>query len=657
VLTQVMRVSTQRKLVLSNAADGAALLLASRLSSIATALIHQYWPGWPSSFAGLGPGDHPPGNCSLNWFLIAMAIILLASFAVTWWASFLFTIGQLAVGTAVLSVGTTAVIGGGFATQYMADLNDVKQFQGIGMYLQSFTMEQQLVEEAMQYAAFAVIDDLELVPDLNDDNMNGLHGEDTNGDGVSDDRIRRVVQTYYNRLRAIPSQSNNISNFLYTSLATPPPTSPPSVGTGTGFVFFTSSGGSITNVHIPDPLDPTGAREFKEWLRGNYYDSASGEPMSFIEFLNLMTDASYPADSTIWTKTTPVPGPLYDPANETATPPPNEVYKLVSEITEFEAWTQSILQRSPTELLVGFNVWYSQLIAPPGTDPEDPANKEDWRERLQAWSGWLGDWITDLRAKQALADNCLANQCTNYWTGCCCTTSAAVCGGPACTPQCCASYDCSYACPTEDEPDKICPQTCCNWYDCLWQSCCDPQPCCSHCNGACNQAHCCTTCCLIKDANSVCGSETTIIPYYINHLQAFKNKLDAFITNINNFETIVNTFNANNSLTHTWLYSWHDSRGDHSVKITIGVPGDFRVPYMGKERHWLGFQTCTTIKNHHGNVKVVIQRYDNEPKTGLRGILDLLRWNKTITSVANAEYDIWKDETATPGVKLVEPHL
>jgi hypothetical protein len=163
---------------------------------------------------------------------------------------------------------------------------------------------------------------------------------------------------------------------------------------------------------------------------------------------------------------------------------------------------------------------------------------------------------------------------------------------------------------------------------------------------------------LIKDQNSACGPETTIIRYYIAHLQAFRNKVNTFITTaINNFQTNVNTFNTNNSLTHTWTYSWHDYRGDHTVKITIGVPSNFRVPYMGKTKHWLGFQTCKEIKSYNGTVHVVIQRYDNEPKTGLRGILDLLNWNKTITSVANAEYNIWKDETATPGVKLKEPHL
>jgi hypothetical protein len=174
----------------------------------------------------------------------------------------------------------------------------------------------------------------------------------------------------------------------------------------------------------------------------------------------------------------------------------------------------------------------------------------------------------------------------------------------------------------------------------------------------CLSAPCCSpqTCCDIKDANSVCPAETTIIPYYIAHLQAFRNKLDPFIAAIYQLQTDVNNFNANNSLTHTWTYSWHDWRGDHTVKITIGVPGDFSVPYMGIERHWGGFQKCMTIKSHGGSVSVEIQRYDNEPKTGFRGILDLLNWNKTITSRANAQYDIWKEETATPGVKLVEPH-
>ena len=107
-----------------------------------------------------------------------------------------------------------------------------------------------------------------------------------------------------------------------------------------------------------------------------------------------------------------------------------------------------------------------------------------------------------------------------------------------------------------------------------------------------------------------------------------------------------------------WFYPWDDSRGHHEVKISVELPPDFKTPYLGQERHWAWFQKCTVIKNHKGWVRVRVSRYDNEAKAGgLLGLMDLLNWNKTITSVAEAHYDTYKEEkTATDpddiGVRL-----
>ena len=77
------------------------------------------------------------------------------------------------------------------------------------------------------------------------------------------------------------------------------------------------------------------------------------------------------------------------------------------------------------------------------------------------------------------------------------------------------------------------------------------------------------------------------------------------------------------------------------------IPLDLKGgPYLLPDRTWwkAWLEKCVHLKNHEGDLRVVLSRYDKEEAGGMKGILDLLRWDRTITSEVKAHYGIRKQD-------------
>ena len=89
----------------------------------------------------------------------------------------------------------------------------------------------------------------------------------------------------------------------------------------------------------------------------------------------------------------------------------------------------------------------------------------------------------------------------------------------------------------------------------------------------------------------------------INHLNSFKESAKDAYTEMNNVKVAggINEWGGENPVT----YSWRDSRGEHSVSVEVSK---FKIPKLKKKKSF--FKVCVYIKHKEGKVWVSIKRED-----------------------------------------------
>ncbi len=645
IITLSLRRVTQRKAALDNAADGGALFLASNLGSLGNKLSQEYLQGSDS-------------RCDFDLlYLLTIGVIIVTAVAGFFfpplWAGTIAGISGAAA-TAALGIIGALIMTGSMVYNYA--VREPKEFENFSIYFKQMTAEQQFIEAAIQFASFAVIDDPTQVQDIHDDNSNGS----------TDDKILRLTQKYYERLRGLPSLGTLIKEFV-AQLQYPKPAEQLTRADKGLVVVEENEDWEVTKAWAPDPPNPTAY--FTDWLNNK-----------LIPLLKLLDDAGY-----------------------TTTFSAADVNQLKSEIEDFEKWALVILKQSPDQRLAGFNQWYNQLIRPSGEDPNDFY----WQDRLIKWQAQVGAWINELNGIQAEVQACVDKCCSREWGcwgddcegGSCCAEECVHLQQPSGTKYVLLAYNREGASsvydsgvgilpsnrnwmfaqedvgdtpagegdePPPDEPPPDEPPPCTPV--CVgWQGCCGPERCCGD---LCEDANCppkvnCDThkgsrnCCQSGHlVQNNCDPETSGIVQALKHLEPFKEDLDGFINYLPVFIKGVNDFNKEFGQSLKFSYDWPDSLGYHKVAVAVkNLPldkdGRFKGPYLQPGRNWwkLGAEKCIWLKNYEGDFKFVVSRYDKEEAKGLKGILELLNWNKTITSETQAHYDFRKENIKIKRVK------
>lgn len=201
---------SQEKTMLSNASDGAALLLASMLGSLANALRIKL---------ELYHGSDK--NCEVDWSMIVSIIALIASIA---FAIVTFGAGTpVATVTAAMVLGTVAISEISFGIgMYNALVAEPGVFKQVELKFQNMTMEQRMKESAMQYALFATVTDPNKVcasgklggGDPKDASCGGCSDPtdlDMNGDTTN--CIHWFSKWYNDRLDALPRLGKVVQEF------------------------------------------------------------------------------------------------------------------------------------------------------------------------------------------------------------------------------------------------------------------------------------------------------------------------------------------------------------------------------------------------------------------------------------------------------------
>jgi len=591
-----MRKVTQRKAMLDNAADGAALFLASSVGSLGNKLAHEYL------------GVDKNGNVkteACNWDIVMLINIalLIASIVATILIPGSGLVGVAAtVANIARSVATGVAIAAGLGlggnVAHMIAI-EPKQFQNFSLYFKQMTAEQQLLEGAIQYAAFSVMDDTAEVLDKYDDT----------GNGRTDDKILRLTQAYYQRLRGLPALGPRINTYF--------------IGPLRSFVSVEEDPDTweVKKVQIPDyPLAPQ--RAFGDWLEKD-----------FIDLLQLLENTGYGVS-------------FWGSGDEN-----DDVDRLISDIADFEKYAYSILAESPDQRLVSFEQWYKQLY------PND--DEIGWQMRLVVWQGYLRAWIAELLEIQGRVQECINGCENNKYLDCC---NPHPCPPPEDDGD---TGDGTTPLPTDNPGDSTAPSQdttsresgnlslanldggdCCDGSGC----CGEKLTCCSICGDPCAPGKCCSTCCRIQDN---CDSATSkIVRAVFDHLIPFQNRLHDFVESLPAFKAQVDDYYTNLSKSLWWGYEWTDSAGYHKAKVSLKDPKEDKPldikggPYILPDRTWwtLWTQKCVHLKNYEGDFRVVVSRYDNEQAKGIKGILELLNWNKTITSEVKAHYGINKGD-------------
>lgn len=207
VITINIGTIAQEKTMVSNASDGAALLLASTLGSLANALRIklELW------------GDKP-NNCDIDWALIGAFFALVASLFLIWnpfgWAGL-----GLSVATIIGLAGSVALFGVGMWNAIVAEPGVFKQIE---LKFQNMTMEQRMKEKALQYALFAVVSDPNKVCRSGqfgggDPSYPACGGcsdpEDIDMDGDTTDCVLWFAKWYNDRLKALPRLGEVVTYF------------------------------------------------------------------------------------------------------------------------------------------------------------------------------------------------------------------------------------------------------------------------------------------------------------------------------------------------------------------------------------------------------------------------------------------------------------
>ena len=443
----------QEKTMISNAADGAALLLSSMLGSLANALkikLELYH----------GKSE----NCDIDFSMIWAILSLVAAIVLT--------IVSLGAGTpyivmAAINLALSLTLFG--LGMWNALGTEPGVFKQIELKFQNMTLEQRMKEKAIQYALFAVVSDPNKICADGQPGDPKEHGGcadpvDLDMDGDTTDCIHYFSQWYNDRLKALP-RLGEIVQALYEKIFSPD-----------------IVGEKAPRIYVWENPQTWQAKEneYGFWIDTNGNNQPEPEQGS-LRLAVLSDDEHDPAGVvyahdiyfTDWLEQrfTPLVKELHLygyglslDLDDTLT----QITKLKDEIKDFEKEMSGLYGATFDMKLESFDEWIALFYN--GTD------KEDWFKRMQGWvdmiegkpgqRGWI-DILTE-RTGQINADfkDCSSPgpwECGYNRGDACCRSHTESCNPHPCNPHPCNPHDCNC-----DEFGENC-STC---YDTCYDTCC-----------------------------------------------------------------------------------------------------------------------------------------------------------------------------------------
>lgn len=401
----------QEKTMVSNASDGAALLLASMLGSLANALRIK-----------LELWGNRQENCEFDVYLIVAIFSLAAAIALT--------IASLGAGTPAIVM---ALINLGLQLTFfsLGMWNALKAepgvFRQIELKFQNMTLEQRMKEKAIQYAFFAVVNDPNKVCANN--KVGGGDPKECGGcsdpndldmDGDTTDCIHWFSKWYDDRLKALPRMGEIVQNFYEQTF------SRDILGQKTPRIYVWE------NPRNWKPYENQYGFWIDTWGRPNQPD-----PMQGSLRLAIRSDIQYDPQGVVYAndiyfvdwleqRFEPLVENLYlygygisADLNETLT----QIRNLRDEIKDIETELSELYGATFESRLESFDEWIKLFYN--GT-----TDKQDWYKRMGNWLTIVESWILTLRVRtQQINDDLYKCWSPGPW----------VCGaggGECCISQC-----------------------------------------------------------------------------------------------------------------------------------------------------------------------------------------------------------------------------
>lgn len=640
VFTINMGKVSKKKTVIDNACDGAGLLLASGLGSVASSLKFELGIFGDAPYP-FNRHCGPNMNVIIGWALIIIGI-----------ATAIFT-GGISTGIAFTLAAGLLTLAPEALYEHFTEPGLMREMQAKS---QNMTAEQRLFEGAIQSAIFATVDDPKFVPDLFDVDRDGIKFP------TQFDKITRFNHWYFQRLNSLPRLGTLIEKF-YAYLF-PNPAADSSGIPILGKQFEIKENPKTWDAEEAHLL-VNGSWRIGDWLRDKL------KPF-VVELWNHGYGVEFAKDYTkditvvippIWTEEQPMPEIELDDLGE-----------LYRDIRRFEDFIKKgVYGQSKDERIAAFEKWFVEFY-------NGSSSGQDWYKTMGEWVTHINTWIDQLteRHKQVLVcvKSCWAPgpyQC-GFGGGPCCRSHCECwpCGdgalfhrddvrahfnwfrsdskkvllasgcGECCSCVCDAEcgcnpagrYNCELCASGHCRPAVPC-NTPCNPPGCSEM----PRPCCESgcffflplcgdkifttsggggpCDGPC------------EDYYYDCGSpdDTIIRRDYITKLIELRDSLKAFQAEI------LDIYNeSQKEKNDPWLrqaiYVWKDITGKetgqyanpviqpqsavHMVYVKLDLPADYKFPYPQTDRSWWNPLICQYVQNAKGDFYITVARYDED---------------------------------------------
>jgi len=683
----------QEKTMISNAADGAALLLASMLGSLANALRIKL-----ELYHGKSK------NCEIDFSLVWAILSLVAAIALT--------IVSLGAGTPAIVMAainlalSLTVFGLGMWNALGAEPGVFKQIE---LKFQNMTLEQRMKEKALQYALFAVVSDPNKICDNNtpydtSDDISGDPNEadpanpnkkkygncidsvDLDMDGqTTGDCIHYFSKWYNDRLKALP-RLGEIVQALYEKIFShdlvgekaphiyvwEDPETWQAKKDEYGFWIDTNGNnqpepeqGSLRlAVLSDDEHDPAGvvyAHDiyFTDWLEG-------GSGVGFTPLVQRLQQYGYGLSLDL---------------DDTLT----KIRNLKDEIKDFEKELSKLYGATFESRLESFDEWI--LLFYDGTDTED------WYDRMQNWLNIVEPWIPILETRTEEINECL-DKCKGTGPFICGPGGGHVCeshtecddeGNCWCVPDswcgCAGGMSGGRLCPSTSPcgpPQETCftptggERRCCESAYNLHYQLCDVG---THSSGS--GGPCGSPC---VDTYHKCG-----VDHALNHItrEHAIDYLTQFVEDVNvlkqAFETAYNEGQKakEDPRFYEALYEWDDKvakgqAGEQKVhhiayvKLSDNLKpqNDFKVPHIHNYRRWIPAPPplfviplkCAKVEKEKGSFSITVARYDGDVGKAPGSPLKNFWIFKTRKKPAEAEKIVsgYTDPTADPATYVAK---
>lgn len=644
----------QEKTMISNAADGAALLLSSMLGSLANALVMK-----------IGGLD----ECNIDFSIILALIAVIISLGVAI-GTLGFATPALVAAMAWLGVAVSAVFFG--MGMWNALVTEPGIFKQLELKFQNMTLEQRMKEKAIQYALFSVVSDPNKIcadGQCGDPKEHGgcVDPSDLDMDGQTTGDCIHCFSNWYNeRLKALPRVGEIVEEFYKT-------------------MFSYKIGGKVPRIYVLEDPDTWLAvkDEYGFWIDT---DKDGWVDLDATGSLSMEIASNDPHDPRGVVYAHDIYVVRWDSQKKTATGWLEEGFKpLVRELDQYGYGLSWYLKDALTEIsnlefeVKDFQIELSKLYGATFDNRvesfdewillfyNDDPKKEDWYKRMQSWLDRVNSWIytLSLRTRQINEDfqNCWSPgpwECGyNDAGGACCRSHNENCNGHDCNPHPCEPCDafgtCNTCYDTCYDTCCICDSRCgcnssgrgyaqlCPSNHCTpsglkstptggWRKCCDSvaylhnQLCDAgqYCTGGggCKDEACCDTYynCGVDDALNHITRE-----HAIEYLTQFANDVrilrDAFKQAYDKGKT-----NKNDPRFYEVFYEWDDkvAKGGPAeqkihhmayVKLSDNLKpaNGFKVPYLYNYRSWFPLpMNCVKVENAQGTFDITVARYDGD---------------------------------------------